>query len=332
MPSSELRADWAAQRIKGLSFFSAAKAAFLGNRGNKIRSLIEEFHYPRFGPGQMWERMQADIEARGGEVRMNAPVTKVEFEGGSAVRVVAGGETIECRGVISSLPISRHDEDRRSRAAGRRARRRPRAALPRLPHRLARDRRARPVPRHWIYIHEPDVEVGRIQNFRSWSPWMVPNDHETSIGMEYFCFAGDDCGRWRTRTSSRSPTKELGQTGLADPSKVKKGFVVRVNKAYPVYDAEYGERLETVRTWLDPLENFIQVGRNGLHRYNNSDHSMLTAMRAVENLCDGAQARHLGGQRRERVPRGGPRGGARPTPTRTRTRRRRQPPSRPRPP
>src|SRR6185436_16977157 len=106
VPCSELRADWAAQRITGLSFLSAAKAAFLGNRGNKIRSLIDEFHYPRFGPGQMWEQMKQDIEDRGGEVRMNAPVTKVIFEGDAAVRVVAGGETIECRGVISSLPLS----------------------------------------------------------------------------------------------------------------------------------------------------------------------------------------------------------------------------------
>ena len=289
VPCTELRADWAAQRIKGLSFFSAAKAAFLGNRGNKIRSLIEEFHYPRFGPGQMWERMKADIEARGGEVRMNAPVTKVEFDGNRAVRVLAGGETIECRGVISSLPISVTTK----------------IADPELPvdvRDAGRGLRYRDFltvslvidgpdlfPDTWIYIHEPDVEVGRIQNFRSWSPWMVPNDHETSIGMEYFCFAGDRLWTMADEDLVAFATKELGQTGLADPARVKKGFVVRVNKAYPVYDAEYGERLETVRTWLDPLENFIQVGRNGLHRYNNSDHSMLTAMRAVENLCDGAR-------------------------------------------
>jgi protoporphyrinogen oxidase len=287
--TSELRADWAAQRIKGLSFFAAAKAAFLGNKGNKIKSLIDQFHYPRFGPGQMWEQMKSDIEEKGGEVRMNAPVTKVEFVDGRAARVVAGGETIEARGVISSLPLSTTTK----------------IASPELPVEVrdaGRGLRYRDFltvslvidgsdlfPDNWIYIHEPGVQVGRIQNFRSWSPWMVPNDHEASIGMEYFCFAGDELWSMEDDKLVELATRELHEIGLCDPSKVKRGFAVRVHKAYPVYDAEYAERIETIRGWLDQIPNFIQVGRNGLHRYNNSDHSMLTAMRAVENLCDGAQ-------------------------------------------
>jgi protoporphyrinogen oxidase len=286
--TSELRADWAAQRIKGLSFFSAAKSAFVGNKGNKIKSLIDEFHYPRFGPGQMWEQMRDDINERGGEVRMNAPVTKLEFEDGKVVRVLAGGETIEARAVISSLPLTVTTK----------------IADPELPvdvRDAGRGLRYRDFltvslvidgedlfPDNWIYIHEPDVEVGRIQNFRSWSPWMVPNDHEASVGMEYFCFAGDELWNMEDEKLVELATRELQQIGLCDPSKVKRGFAVRVNKAYPVYDAEYAERIEVIRSWLDPIQNFIQVGRNGLHRYNNSDHSMLTAMRAVENLCDGA--------------------------------------------
>jgi protoporphyrinogen oxidase len=286
--TSELRADWAAQRIKGLSFFAAAKAAFLGNKGNKIKSLIDKFHYPRFGPGQMWEQMKSDIEEKGGEVRMNAPVTKLEFEDGRVVRVLAGGETIEARGVISSLPLSVTTK----------------VAAPELPVEVrdaGRGLRYRDFltvalvldgkdlfPDNWIYIHEPGVQVGRIQNFRSWSPWMVPNEHEASIGMEYFCFAGDELWSMEDDKLVELATRELIEIGLAKPGQVKRGFAVRVHKAYPVYDAEYAERIEVIREWLDPIPNFIQVGRNGLHRYNNSDHSMLTAMRAVENLCDGA--------------------------------------------
>ena len=286
--TSELRADWAAQRIKGLSFFAAAKAAFLGNRGNRIRSLIEQFHYPRYGPGQMWERMRADIEARGGEVRLNAPVTRILLEGDRVVGVVAGGEEIPAKAVISSLPlntttrITDPEAPAEVRDAGRALRYRDflTVAL------VIEDRE--PFPDTWIYIHEPGVKVGRIQNFRSWSPWMVPNEHETSLGLEYFCFEGDDLWTMPDDQLVELAKRELGQMGLGDPAKVKFGFTVRVHKAYPVYDEEYARNLEVIKAWLARMPNLVQVGRNGLHRYNNSDHSMLTAMRAVENLLDGA--------------------------------------------
>jgi protoporphyrinogen oxidase len=289
VPCSELRADWAAQRIKGLSFFAAAKAAFLGNRGNEIRSLIGEFHYPRLGPGQMWEQMQSDINERGGEVRLNAPVTKILFEDGRAVGVVAGGETIEAKAVISSLPlmvttkIADPEAPAEVRDAGRGLRYRDFLTVA-----LVLDQRE-PFPDNWIYIHEPGVRVGRIQNFRSWSPYLIPNDHETSLGLEYFCFAGDDLWNMEDDKLVELAKRELGEMGLGDPSKVVRGFAVRVPKAYPVYDAEYAANLETIKAWLDGIPNLVQVGRNGLHRYNNSDHSMLTAMRAVENLVDGAR-------------------------------------------
>jgi protoporphyrinogen oxidase len=286
--TSELRADWAAQRIKGLSFFSAVKAMLFGNKGNKIKSLIDEFHYPRFGPGQMWEQMRTDIEEKGGEVRMNAPVTELQLEDGKVVRVVAGGQTIEARAVISSLPLS-VTTSIASPAAPAEVRESGSSLRYRdfLTVSLVIDE-ANLFPDNWIYIHEPGVQVGRIQNFRSWSPWMVPNDHEGSIGMEYFCFAGDELWSMDDDKLVELATRELAQIGLCEPSKVKRGFAVRVHKAYPVYDEHYAEHIETVRTWLDPIPNLVQVGRNGLHRYNNSDHSMLTAMRAVENLCDGA--------------------------------------------
>jgi protoporphyrinogen oxidase len=142
-------------------------------------------------------------------------------------------------------------------------------------------------PDNWIYIHEPGVRVGRIQNFRSWSPWMVPDENHASVGMEYFCFEGDDLWTMSDDDLVKLASSEIEKLGLARAKDVKFGFAVRVHKAYPIYDAEYAERLETIRTWLETVPNLVQVGRNGLHRYNNSDHSMLTAMRAVDNILLG---------------------------------------------
>ena len=143
-------------------------------------------------------------------------------------------------------------------------------------------------PDNWIYIHEPDVRVGRIQNYRSWSPWMVPDPDTACVGLEYFAFKGDDLWTMADEDLVALATRELEQLGLARPEQVRRGYVVRVPLAYPVYDEEYAERVETIRGWLDPLgTNLVQVGRNGLHRYNNSDHSMLSAMRAVDNVVAG---------------------------------------------
>ncbi len=287
--TSEIRAEWAAQRIKGLSFFSAAKSAFFGNKGDEIKSLIGEFNYPRFGPGQMWEQMMADIRERGGEVRLNAPVTRLRTDPktGAITEVVAGGETLTPSHVISSLPLRttvgiaepEAPADVRDAARGLRYRDFLTVLLVLSEKNI--------FPDNWIYIHEPDVQVGRIQNFRSWSPWMVPNDEDGSIGLEYFCFEGDELWKMDDRDLVKLATNELVQIGLARPEMVKTGFAVRVHKAYPIYDAEYGERVATIRSWLEQVPNLIQVGRNGLHRYNNSDHSMLTAMRAVDNILLG---------------------------------------------
>ncbi len=289
VPATEIRAEWAAQRIKNLSFFSAAKSAFVGNRGNKITSLINEFNYPRFGPGQMWEQMTEDIRANDGEVRLNAPVTRLRTDpaDGRVVEVIAGGETLTPSYVISSLPLRttvgivdpEAPGDVRDAARGLRYR-------DFLTVSLVIDGEDL-FPDNWIYIHEPGVKVGRIQNFRSWSPWMVPNDTDASIGMEYFCFEGDELWNMADDDLVALATQELQQLGLARGEKVKMGFVVRVHKAYPMYDAEYSERVDAIRCWLQEVPNLVQVGRNGLHRYNNSDHSMLTAMRAVDNILQG---------------------------------------------
>ena len=144
-------------------------------------------------------------------------------------------------------------------------------------------------PDNWIYIHEPSVRVGRIQNFRSWSPWMVPDPSKACVGMEYFCFAGDDLWSMDDDDLVALAADELERLRLAPKSKVERGYAIRVPKAYPIYDADYAERVQVIRAWLDGIDNLQQVGRNGLHRYNNSDHSMLTAMRAVDNLLSGAE-------------------------------------------
>ncbi len=288
VPTSEIRAEWAAQRIKGLSFFSAAKSAFFGNRDEKIKSLISKFNYPRYGPGQMWETMTDDIQRLGGHVLLEHKVTKLEFEDDRCVRVYAGDKAFEPSAVISSLPLRNtvgmaepHPRGEVIAAAkGVRYRDFLTVAVVLNGEDL--------FPDNWIYIHEPGVKVGRIQNFRSWSPWMVPDRSKACVGLEYFCFAGDELWEMDDDDLVQMAMGELEELGLARRDQLEFGFVERVPKAYPMYDAEYAERVSTIRSWLDGLDNFIQVGRNGLHRYNNSDHSMLTAMRAVDNLVKGA--------------------------------------------
>jgi protoporphyrinogen oxidase len=288
VPTTEIRAEWAAQRIKGLSFFSAAKAAFFGNRGNKVKTLISEFHYPRYGPGQMWETMTQRIEAQGGEVRLQTPVERIVLDGGRVASVEAGGKTYRPDAVISSLPL--RDVVAMTRplpppevveaALGLRYRDFLTVALVVSGEDL--------FPDNWIYIHDPSVRVGRIQNYRSWSPWMVPDPDKACVGLEYFCFAGGDLWRMKDDELVALASRELEQLGLVATDKVERGFAIRVPKAYPVYDADYAERVATIRAWLETIDNLQQVGRNGLHRYNNSDHSMLTAMRAFDNLQTGA--------------------------------------------
>ena len=287
VPTSEIRADWAAQRIKNLSFFRAAWSAFFGNRDNKVTSLISEFNYPRLGPGQMWEQMTEDIRALGGQVLLETKATKLEFEADRCVRVHAGDQVFEPSAVISSLPLRntvgmsepRPGPEVMAAAKGLRYRDFLTVAVVLNGEDL--------FPDNWIYIHDPNVNVGRIQNFRSWSPAMVPDPSKACVGLEFFCFAGDKLWESDDEDLVSLGMRELEQLGLARADQLEFGFVERVPKAYPMYDADYSERVHAIRSWLDGLDNFIQVGRNGLHRYNNSDHSSLTAMRAVDNLVKG---------------------------------------------
>jgi protoporphyrinogen oxidase len=285
--TDELRAEWAAQRINDLSLWRALRAALPGS-GEAPKSLIEEFRYPRLGPGQMWEEMARRVEAGGGELRLGAPVECVEHRDGRVTAVRAGGERVEVSAAISSIPLRTvvgvaepaPPREVTVAAAGLRYRDFLTVALP--------VDGEPPFPDNWVYVHDPGVRVGRIQNFRAWSPWMTPDPRRSCVGLEYFCFEGDELWSSSDAELIELGRREVATLGLVDPERVAGGHVVRVPKAYPVYDGEYAERVERIRGWLGGLDNLQQIGRNGLHRYNNSDHSMLTAMRAVENLCDGA--------------------------------------------
>jgi len=289
MPCTEIRAEWAAQRIQGLSLAKAIlNAASLQKRSETIKTLINEFQYPRLGPGQMWEMACDRVTTWGGEVLMRHEVGAIELEGGRVVAVRArtplGERRIEADHVISTMPL-RHLV---------------RAFEPAPPPAIAaageglnyRDfltvalmvDQPELFPDNWIYIHTPGVKVGRIQNFNNWSQAMVPRPGTTCLGLEYFCFEGD--GLWTSSDDDlvALATRELAQLGLADPSRVFDGCVVRQPKAYPVYDSLYREHLDVMRAHLDTIPNLHTVGRNGMHKYNNQDHSMLTAMMAVANM------------------------------------------------
>jgi len=294
MPCSEIAADWAAQRIKGLSLTSALKHALVPQRtadtgaGAVITTLIDEFRYPRLGPGMMWERVAALVGEGGGSVELEAPAEVIHWSGRRVSSVAVGGaggtRSIGGTDFISSLPI--------------RELVRMMDPPPPLAVREAADRlRYRDFltvalvidnpdlfPDNWIYIHDPDVAVGRIQNFKNWSPDMVPDPDKTCLGLEYFCFEGD--GLW-TSTDEELVARgrhEVAALGLARAGDVVDGCVVRMPKAYPVYDGNYHDAIATLRAFFDQFENFQLVGRNGMHRYNNQDHSMLTAMLAVRNI------------------------------------------------
>jgi protoporphyrinogen oxidase len=292
-PGSEIQADWAAQRIKNLSLFSAVTNALLPKRNQtEITSLIEEFSYPKHGPGMMWERATELVEKMGIPVEMESRVVRIRRGPAGAEAVVArqaGAEVEHPAGhVISSMPISAlvrvmdppAPPEVQAAADGLVYRDFLTVALV-VPEASAFDD-------NWIYIHDPAVEVGRIQNFGSWSPYMV-KDGRTCLGLEYFVDEGDELWTSTDEDLVALGTRELARLGLGDPADVQAGYVVRMPKAYPMYDDTYKANVATIRAWLEAeVPNVIPVGRNGMHRYNNQDHSMYTAMLAVANIADGA--------------------------------------------
>ncbi len=329
VPAASIQADWAAQRIRNLSLGKAIADALTPGRNRKeVTSLIEEFRYPKLGPGMMWEACADRVRERGSTVHLGTRVERIRRHrgrlavtvrqddggttrqddgtgdvrsagdtgtvhpgGGSAVREVRGSATREvyCDDLISSMPLNALirafgpdvPDAVAEAAAGLRHRDFLTVALV-VPERFS-------FPDNWVYIHSPEVRLGRVQNYGSWSPYLVQAGR-TCLGLEYFVNEGDDLWRAPDDDLVAFGTRELEHLGLVTPGSVQRGYVVRMPKAYPVYDAGYAGNVEVLRKYLDvEWPEIHPVGRNGMHRYNNQDHSMLTAMLTVENIVDGAR-------------------------------------------
>jgi protoporphyrinogen oxidase len=292
MPATSIQADWAAQRIKNLSLSKAIFNALLPRRGKQdVTSLIEEFRYPKLGPGMMWERCAEQVEKWGGTIVKNTALTHIHRDERRAVAVTVvgpdGEQRVPAEDVVSSMPLSALIESMDPPA--------PAEVLA-----AARDLRYRDFltvalvvpmsagfPDNWIYIHTPGVKVGRIQNFGSWSPLLV-KDGRTCFGMEYFVFENDELWSSSDDDLVRLATAELEALGLIEPGAVEVGYVARMPKAYPVYDEYYQANVEVIQKWLGTeVPNVHPVGRNGMHRYNNQDHSMMTALLTAQNIAEG---------------------------------------------
>ena len=292
IPGTEIRSLWAAQRIKNFSLWHAA-LTILGLRRQHVTTLIEEFRYPRRGPGQMWELMRQRLEDRHQiPVELNNRIVRLSHRDGrvEGIRSHTNAHATDYAvdGVVSSLalqdligtldpPPPEHVQEAASLLRYRDF------CLVAL-----MTRQAEPFPDNWIYIHDPGTRAGRVQNFGAWSPDMVVPG-TTCLGVEYFCFEGDDVWEMTDQDAVAMATEEMARIGLVDPSHVFDGVKVRVPKAYPVYDRNYESAVETIKEYLSGFENLVTCGRNGLHRYNNQDHSMWTAILATINLLDEAE-------------------------------------------
>lgn len=291
LPCTEISADWAAQRIKNLDLVKAVRGALLGSiKGQEVIStLIDRFHYPRFGPGMMWERCGEHLESVGSRIELGARVVGVHHSEGRVDAISVEGregtrERVPVENLISSMPLPElvsclepAAPDQVSRAAQR------------LSYRdflivvLIVDREE-VFPDNWIYIHSPDVIMGRIQNFKNWSPEMVPDSSKTSLGLEYFVNQGDEIWSAPDNELVELGIREMAILGLIEPLEVDDGTVVRMPKAYPVYDGDYQESVGLIRGYLAGFSNLQVIGRNGQHRYNNQDHSMLAGVSAARNV------------------------------------------------
>lgn len=283
---SKLPADWAAQRIKSLSLGRAILDAFRPSKGRTdVTSLIEEFDYPRLGPGMMWEQAASITNAAGSAVQFDRPVERIERDESGATSVHSGSDSFACAdGLVSSMPLGELvlAMDPPAPPAVR-------DAASALAHRdfltvavVVPEDAA--FPDNWIYIHSPEVQVGRVQNFASWSPEMVKPGF-TCLGLEYFVNVGDELWEMADVDLISQAARELDHLKLVTQGETGDGWVVRMPKAYPIYDSNYKDNIELIAKWIsETVPNVWPVGRNGMHRYNNQDHSMLTAVLAVENL------------------------------------------------
>ena len=307
----EIKPEWGAQRIKGLSITRAvahaARALLRGKRDGSVAqkktetSLIDRFLYPKFGPGQMWEEVARRIKADGAEIRQNARAVRVEWSGHRITSmsfrndVTGEMETRSADFYFSTMPIKElvaslspeAPADVREIAAGLVYRDFITVGL--LLKKMAvksGENGTGLIRDNWIYIQERDVKIGRLQVFNNWSPYLVKDPNTVWLGLEYFCNEGDELWKKSDAEMAAFGAAELAKLGMIDTAEVLDSVVIRVPKTYPSYVGSY-ERFERVRAFLSEFENLFLIGRNGMHRYNNQDHSMLTAMTAVDNIAAG---------------------------------------------
>ena len=304
---SKISADWGAQRVKGLSIRAIIKdilRKILGTKGEVETSLIEQFYYPKFGPGQLWEQVADEVKRLGGVIKMNCPVTAVEAEGSriAAVRYQEAGENkrLSADAVFSSMPVRELIDG----LSGTEVPDDVREAADTLPYRdfitvgllakklmIHNDTKRKTilgrVPDCWIYVQDKDVKLGRVQIFNNWSPYMVADpDGTVWIGLEYFCDEGDDLWSMTDQQLIDLGIHEIEKIGIARSEEILDAHAERVKKAYPAYFDGYS-RMDRIIDFLDGFENLFCIGRNGQHRYNNMDHSMATAFAAVDILEKG---------------------------------------------
>ena len=292
VPCTEIRPEWAAQRIRGLSLSTAVRNALSKRPEGKVKTLIDRFQYPQRGPGQMWETLADRLRNNGYPVLLERPVNRIRHEEGRVVYLDThgphGDERFRGTDFISSMPIRELIKELDPPAPQE-----VRRAADRLRYRdflivsLIINRKD-VIPDNWIYIHEPGVRVGRIQNFKNWSPSMVPDASKTCLGMEYFVFENDNLWSSPDEQLIERAKAEIARLGLARPEEIEDGAVVRMPKAYPMYDSGWVAQMELIRRYVETaLPNLQLVGRNGMHKYNNQDHSMMTALYASRNIMGG---------------------------------------------
>jgi protoporphyrinogen oxidase len=288
VPATEIGADWASQRIKNLSLGKAIiNAVFRKNSGEVITTLINEFKYPKFGPGMMWDKAYEVLEKKGHQILLNSRVAQISKDQDMYIITLSNGKSYKSEFILSSMPLAHlpktvePNPEQIVKNAGENLKFRDFLSVA-----IVVDEKDA-FPDNWIYIHDPNVNVGRVQNYGSWSPYMV-KDNKTCLGLEYFVNKGDNLWEMKDSDLIKLGIEELKILKLIKTEESLEGYVVRMPKAYPVYDLNYSSNIEHISNWLtDQHPKIFPIGRNGMHRYNNQDHSMMTAVKSIRNILAG---------------------------------------------
>ncbi len=283
--ATKIGSDWASQRIKNLSLMKAILNAFQINKsGEIITTLIDKFKYPKYGPGMMWETAYKKLIDKGHEIKLNKRIVEISKEDDHYLVTTKDGEQFKADNILSSMPLAHLPKTIKPSPS--------KEVLNSGENLKFRDflsvalviNEEDAFPDNWIYIHEPGVKVGRVQNYGSWSPFMV-KEGKTCLGLEYFVNIGDELWSMEDEKLIALATDELEKLSLIKKDSSLEGYVVRMPKAYPVYDLNYSKNIENIADWLSKEHKGIHpIGRNGMHRYNNQDHSMMTAVKSVRNI------------------------------------------------